>query len=237
MSLCKTEGGFDPCSGHGWKHLRDVTWQNMRRKAVSKRDAVRPTGSGGDGNFTVAEQLVFEIIGKTSPVLDGLPVQDSKVDYFQGQVPHGTQKLCEEVLSETSSTPTNRPNIVKEFVERKRKSVITEKAAKSDLKKAAYSYEETLKEKKLRLEVEVLEKKSRYYDLVNSKLDMEVRAMKLQSLDPVSPVGYLHEHDVVTYSQLPATPPPAAAAADHLPGFASAHGFGKINDRDDRYRL
>jgi hypothetical protein len=50
VQICENQYGFSPYPpGKDWKHLRDVTWDNWKRDAKKKRDALMATGSeGGD---------------------------------------------------------------------------------------------------------------------------------------------------------------------------------------------
>ncbi|KAF2886079.1 hypothetical protein ILUMI_20095 [Ignelater luminosus] len=55
-----------------WTYLRDITWKNWRKTALKAG-----RGSGDDTHVTEMDTIVYDIIGKDSPVLDGLPIPES----------------------------------------------------------------------------------------------------------------------------------------------------------------
>jgi hypothetical protein len=72
LQKCIAEGGFDPTSGNGWKYLRDTVWPNMRQYTVRKKDANSRTGAAGGNQMSQIDNVILDIIGKGSPVLEGL---------------------------------------------------------------------------------------------------------------------------------------------------------------------
>ncbi|XP_063226877.1 uncharacterized protein LOC134533317 [Bacillus rossius redtenbacheri] len=62
-----------------YAYIRDSTWPNLRNRTVAKLDRSIKSGAGGDvhSKLDVTDQLIVEIIGRSSPVLRGLGVPDS----------------------------------------------------------------------------------------------------------------------------------------------------------------
>ncbi len=77
IDRCRDEHGFDPSNGRGWQYLRDSTWPNIKNYAVAKRDKFRRSGAEGgeSARFSDVDIVVFDIIGKDTPVLDGLTLE------------------------------------------------------------------------------------------------------------------------------------------------------------------
>lgn len=99
--------GSDFTKGKGAEHLRSVTWQNIRRAAIQKRDLKRKTGRGGGTDtanvFTTSELLVFDIIGNDSAVLDGLQVKEAWSE---------TTAILEHVNMKPSTPSSITPHVV-----------------------------------------------------------------------------------------------------------------------------
>ncbi|CAH1101796.1 unnamed protein product [Psylliodes chrysocephalus] len=60
-------------------YVRDATWLNLRCKAMTKIDQSNKTGAqeGSESKLDDTDKLVIEIIGKESPVVQGIVVPDS----------------------------------------------------------------------------------------------------------------------------------------------------------------
>jgi hypothetical protein len=76
-------GGSALAEKSTWKSLRDVTWQDCRRRTVQKRDkraasgAGGPSEDGGDTDWTLADDLVQAIIGDKAANYTGMNVAES----------------------------------------------------------------------------------------------------------------------------------------------------------------
>jgi hypothetical protein len=62
------------------EYFRDSYWKNNRLTTMKKVDNGRKTGTGGGPNSkeTEVDELVLQIIGKDSPAVVGLPVEESQ---------------------------------------------------------------------------------------------------------------------------------------------------------------
>ena len=69
---CRQDHGFDPTNGRGWQYLRDATWPNIKNYVMAKRDKLNQSSAeGGDGaRYTEADNIVLDIIGRETPVMD-----------------------------------------------------------------------------------------------------------------------------------------------------------------------
>lgn len=69
--------GANSLNDKEWKYVRDTIWSGARRDAVAKRDKARKSGESSV-QYNEADQLVFEILGPESAVIQGLGVKDSE---------------------------------------------------------------------------------------------------------------------------------------------------------------
>ena len=62
-----------------WTYFRDVSWPNLRRYSMDKRDRTNKTGEGGGkkAKLTEVDELVLDIIGRDSAVVHGLQVEET----------------------------------------------------------------------------------------------------------------------------------------------------------------
>lgn len=116
---------------------RDVVWRNIRSATMKKVDNKRQTGSGGgsDKKMTEIDELVLLIVGKESPVIEGLNVKETMVT----------------PRSPRSEDETARSSHSRNFCQPSKKRTSSEKdeLLKEHLK---------LQNKKLRLEIKLLKK-------------------------------------------------------------------------------
>lgn len=143
---CRQDHGFDPTNGRGWQYLRDATWPNIKNYVMAKRDKLNQSGAeGGDGaRYTEVDNIVLDIIGRETPVMDGL------------------QLTVDPDKREETSTQPKEPS---------KPSHSTPKARRLELQPTSSSSEiECLKIQKLRLQVEELQLRCENWRLQNCRL-------------------------------------------------------------------
>ena len=118
-------------------HLRDVSWSNIKRAALTKVDANQKTGAGGGKLLTEIDEIVLKILGKNSPTVRGIigvPERSSKPaksdDEFEDEEQQPPQKRNASALEEVCVTQTP-PSSVK----RRSSSVQQQSFASNSMKK------------------------------------------------------------------------------------------------------
>ncbi|KAL3116406.1 hypothetical protein niasHT_004917 [Heterodera trifolii] len=74
--------GCEKLAGKPWTFVRDCIWGASKRDALHKRDIQRKSGEGAV-NFTEVDEIVFDVIGKDSAVVDGLEVASDDDDNWK----------------------------------------------------------------------------------------------------------------------------------------------------------
>ncbi|XP_050310544.1 uncharacterized protein LOC126746362 [Anthonomus grandis grandis] len=142
-----------------YTYVRDATWPNIRNRTMIKLDNAKKTGSDGGPNSKLddTDKLVIEIIGKNSPVIEGIGVADSMEEEVVTQtLPTNTETLPDvtEIKEDVGNTfedvvspPLKSQKLTRGCLKRK---IIVQNSNET-------KYLEDLKRKKLELEVRKLE--------------------------------------------------------------------------------
>ncbi|XP_062534695.1 uncharacterized protein LOC134203873 [Armigeres subalbatus] len=115
-------------SGKDTLYIRDVWWPNVRKTSMEKRDNARKTGTGGgyDAKTNDVDMLVYDILGKESPVLEGLSVPESMDELAEKQFyEHNEQPSRSTISSElviAKGSGTTRKDSITQPRSKKRKN-------------------------------------------------------------------------------------------------------------------
>lgn len=74
---CQTIHGFNIVpNGKDWTYVRDKVFGNIKEATIKKRDQRSQTGGGGDSDngYSEVDNAIFDIIGRNSAAINGLPV-------------------------------------------------------------------------------------------------------------------------------------------------------------------
>lgn len=124
-----------------WTYFRDVSWPNLRRYSIDKRDRINKTGEGGGtkAKLTEVDELVLDIIGRDSAVVHGLLVEET---------------WQEEAEVDGDDSEKENSSFVRAAVSSK-KAVTTTYVAKADKKKMDDFVTEFRKKKLRKMDLEI----------------------------------------------------------------------------------
>ncbi|XP_008482107.1 uncharacterized protein LOC103518796 [Diaphorina citri] len=95
-----------------WTYARDSLWSAWKSKTLGKRDNARSTGTGGGRGMVMdaVDQVILDILERTSPTVQGLEIVES-----YGSPPHLTSyepetEDVDDPQPSTSSTPIPPPS-------------------------------------------------------------------------------------------------------------------------------
>ncbi|KAJ8909589.1 hypothetical protein NQ315_005906 [Exocentrus adspersus] len=169
-----------------WTYSRDGFWQNLKKSTVKKVDNRRKTGSAGgiDCKLTDIDNIVLDILGPTNPIISSLGVpesleQETECSTKALEVPETENQVCtdkgslsntingSEVSYDTNNNNTSKNRTEIRAVTKKKKRF--EDGGKSEDEDTLIE----LKNKKLRLQIKILEKEEYLKTLQILKLERE----------------------------------------------------------------
>ncbi|XP_047998347.1 uncharacterized protein LOC125235802 [Leguminivora glycinivorella] len=151
--------------GNDYTYVRDTFYLNLKISTLSKRDDARKTGTGGGKKIilTPTDELILEIIGKDSPILDGINVEasTSELPLDQNDVHESSQVSQIQIDNETTSNADS--NSLAGVTEKEKTKIVRKGSKQHD----DVLDQETKKKRKLDLQLEFLE-------LQNYKMKLEI---------------------------------------------------------------
>lgn len=197
ISDCKTINDFDPIpSGKTWSYARDKIYANLRDATIKKRDKKAQTGAAGgnDLEYSEIDGLVLDIIGRNSPAVMGLPLnqqwdKEALVNPLDGRSSvlsqstaddqPGTSRTAmpdlfdsEEELSEANYT---QPTISKKKPSSTRKRQPSSRSSDDD-----FTHLRELKKKYYETHIAYLESMTEKAELEKEKLRLEISMLRKQ---------------------------------------------------------
>ncbi|KAI5692983.1 hypothetical protein M8J75_005218 [Diaphorina citri] len=85
-----------------WTYARDSLWSAWKSKTLGKRDNTRSTGTGGGRGMVMdtVDQIILDILERTSPTVQGLEIVES-----YGSSPHLTHEPETEDVDDPDPQP------------------------------------------------------------------------------------------------------------------------------------
>ncbi|KAL1516245.1 hypothetical protein ABEB36_000164 [Hypothenemus hampei] len=173
-------------SNKNFMYTRNTFWQNVRKNTMKKLDARKKTGEKGGKECKLNEidNLVCDIIGRDSPVIEGLLTRESWDEPFQL---HDNDNANTENIIPIDEISEIQSEIESEICNARP----TPKCNKRKEKYEKENEKEQLTLKKMKLCIEIMEREKYIKDLEILKLERELKV-----LDPSPYTAHLQKNNI-----------------------------------------